>query len=349
MVALVCFVGAIPAGADPGESQEAIACGRCHTNIHAGWSKSLHAAASTNSIYATAYRKAYVATEGGAAPFCQSCHAPLAEHDGVTCDACHTVEKVDLTDTMRPYTRDAAGEKRASLKNAVSPVHKAAYVEWFNTSQMCAGCHRLVNVDGAVLSSTYDEWKESVYAENNVHCQNCHMTETAGAPVDPEKASTKRTVHNDHSLGHSAAGMKGAVKVASVGSAVSTSGRLAVDLEVTNVKVGHNVPTGSPLRKLLIRVTVNSGAGSMSQEVRLGKTVANAAGRPLNDAADIYLEGKGLQENTALKPAETRKLRVMFPTAPKGEYTVTTEAFLTYDPEVTTRENMRIPMSVHTR
>jgi len=342
-------------------------CGYCHVDIYENWKSSLHALAYKNPIFMTAYRHAYLETKGEAKEYCLKCHTPTIystkdtdvtmpiTEEGVTCDFCHTVEDVNLNDPSAPFRLDVGGEKRGPMKPKLEETrffknpaaHYATYSKWFNKAELCAGCHEIVNSNGIKPGSTYSEWKASSYAKAGVQCQDCHMAPIPGKAIDPSVKKVKKNTIPDHSLSHNMEWMKDAVELEIVTAKRTSGGRYVVDVAMTNVKAGHNIPTGTPSRKLTLEVMIQGeGSPAVTQIRTFGKRVVDKNGDWLTTDVEAYLNGAKIAENTALKPKERRVVRFMFGAAPAGEPKVTARAFLTYSPIVTTEENMHIPLGV---
>lgn len=331
-------------------------CGTCHKNIYEEFSRSLHSLSFTNPIFSMAYANAYLATKGAAKETCLKCHAPTTistkdtdtalpiTSEGVTCDFCHSIESVDLA-AHDPFKLDVAGKKRASMKDAKSPAHSASYAEWFNKSEMCAGCHEITSAHGVKTATTYSEWKTSEYAAKGVQCQGCHMPQVAGNAVDPAiKPATTGKVH-DHSLSHNLDTMKGALKLHLVKSSRSKGERYVVDIDVTNARAGHAVPTGTQPREVILEVTVKDADGRVeSQKKTFGKKVAGADGKVITPGGAACVNGKRIVENSSINPGETRTARFMFNIKPKEPVTITANAYLSYAPLVSATEQTRIPL-----
>ena len=331
-------------------------CGTCHKDIYEGFSHSLHSLSFTDPIFSMAYAKAYLETRGAAKETCLKCHAPTTistkdtdaalpiTSEGVTCDFCHSIESVDLA-SPDPFKLDVAGKKRASMKDAKSPAHSASYAEWFNKSEMCAGCHEISSVHGVKTATTYSEWKTSEYAAKGVQCQGCHMPKVSGNAVDPSvKPASTGKVH-DHSLSHNVDVMKGALKLHLVKSERSKGDRYIVDINVTNARAGHAVPTGTQPREVVLEVTMKDADGrTESQKKTFGKKIADANGKVITPGGAACVNGKKIIENSSINPGETRLARFMFNLKPKEPVTITANAYLSYAPVVATTEQTRIPL-----
>ncbi|MBI5814995.1 MAG: hypothetical protein HZB29_05235 [Nitrospinae bacterium] len=356
--ALSMAFGATPAKAAEGKQDghgfsSSKTCGECHKDIYSSFGRSLHSLSYSNPIFQLAYSKAYLETKGAARESCLKCHAPLAAPmrdmdvaqpvtaEGVTCDFCHSVESVD-PGSSQPFKLDPSGKKRASLKDAKSPAHSAAYANWFNKSEMCAPCHEITSVHGMKTATTYSEWKASDYAKEGVQCQGCHMPPVSGKTAASKASSVN---YHDHSLSHDLERMKGAVKLEIARAGQSKGDRYIVDVNATNVRAGHSIPTGTQPRELVIEVTVRDSSGrSETQRKTLGKKIASVTGAPIGPGGDACVGGHKMLENTSLKSKEKRQVRFMFTGAFTGNVSVSADAHLVYAPVVTAVENVRIPL-----
>lgn len=331
----------------------ATACAYCHADIYESWNRSAHSWSYSDSTFMDAYRQAYVDTKGAAQKLCFKCHAPttMATKDfeaampitkeGVTCDFCHTVEDVNLSHPSDTFKLDVGGEKRASMKldkshkfEKTDAAHQAAYTKWFNKSEMCAGCHKITNMKGVVIGGTYAEWKNSAYSKGAgpnkaVQCQDCHMTRIKGKSVDPSVKKTDKDMVPDHSLSHNLARLAGSVSMEIVKAGRADGGRFLVDVAVTNVKAGHNIPTGLPSRYLTVEVEAQpADEGSVILRKTLGKKIVDGDGAALTSDVDAYIKGAKVAEDTSIAPLERRVISFDLGSMPKGNVSVTARAFL---------------------
>jgi hypothetical protein len=130
-------------------------------------------------------------------------------------------------------------------------------------SAFCAPCHYGVFWDIPIYNS-YGEWLASPYSDpaSGKTCQQCHMpspTLVDGQPltnVAPGKGGIERDPASIHA--HTFPGgldetlLKHAVSMQS--SAKLEDGQLIVSVSITNDQTGHDVPTDSPLRQLILLV-----------------------------------------------------------------------------------------------
>ncbi|MBE0617309.1 MAG: hypothetical protein IH608_05210, partial [Proteobacteria bacterium] len=296
----------------PDEFTPAQRCAYCHPEQHAQWRGSMHANAFRDPLYQEAWREASRELGGSMDRLCAGCHtpvgtateqvwirasgeiviAPLAE-EGVTCDFCHSVARVDLLERdgnpgNAGLALDPSGPKLGPYADAFSTFHETAYSDLHTRSEFCGACHNVFHpVSGTAIARTYDEWKGSVYAANEIHCQDCHMVPpevAAQVAATLEKPAlsglssnfgTARTPFFHHTftganaaipseLGHGGHAddararlrIAARVRVNAVQPPVA-GGELGVEVRVQNLRAGHNLPTSmSELRQMWLRVSV---------------------------------------------------------------------------------------------
>ncbi len=330
--------------------QGAAACGECHQDHYDNWKNSLHALSFTNPIFQAAYQKAYAETAGKAAQICLPCHAPTARttgdyaakdgitREGITCDFCHSVVDVNNKGAFVLKTGDV---KRSALKESAPKEHGAAYGEAFATSRLCSGCHDFTNHLGTKVGNTYDEWKKSRYMMSGVHCQNCHMAEMAGRTA---KENGRNSIH-DHSLAHNMEMMRGAVRVETKELARMNDAVLA-DVLLVNEGAGHAIPTGTPARTLVLEVHALDAGGNVVEVKKkmYRKRILDDKGNEMLTDGDAFLHGKKVSSDNRLLPGESRVETFRFAVRPKDIVKVEAEAYLSYQPMVITKVEMKIPL-----
>ena len=194
-------------------------CQPCHSRHYDEWSRSVHAAASTDPIFRALNTLGQRETEGALGDFCVRCHAPAAlalgattdglnlsdvprELQGVTCAYCHQITEVrGAHNNPLTWTRD--GVMRGGIIDPEpSPAHRSAFSPLLSgreraSSDVCGSCHDIVTPTGIHLERTYLEWRESVFgAPNQVGggCISCHMPSRAARVT----ALTPTRRHHDH-------------------------------------------------------------------------------------------------------------------------------------------------------
>ncbi len=213
-------------------------CGSCHTTQYQGWKGSMHANSFTDPIFQAEWALAEKQVGGNISKLCAGCHSPvgmladaikfnpkLGKHggfeapaiakQGVSCDVCHTISGSSFQNSKviehgnGSYISSPGKIKRGPLKNSVSPYHKTTYSEHHTQSAFCGNCHNIFNpINQFPLERTYDEWKYSVYAQNNVQCQDCHMVPVETAVRVADELKPAKALKNHGLAGKAAIGAK---------------------------------------------------------------------------------------------------------------------------------------------
>lgn len=335
-------------------------CRKCHDGIYDNWKNSMHSMSVSDPVFEASFYKAFRLVKGKAAGYCLKCHAPIgikeADYDlnnevvreGVTCDFCHSIKAVNLN-AKDKYTMGDDDTKMGPLKDAKSPFHKSMYSELHTKSELCGGCHNLINENGVEVMGTYNEWKASDYSKKGVQCQNCHMpilenSTTVNSQVD--NAPSRNA--NSHLLegGHSEAQLKKAVSV-KVSEVVRKAAAMDVKVKITNSGAGHKIPTGAPSRRLALNVVVYSYTDNqeITRQTKVYKKVLiGKSNEPLRDDAEMFLFAGSVQSDNRLAPGETREESFSFPVGRDIGVRVEAELVYEYDPMVFVEKNMRVRM-----
>lgn len=241
-------------------------CGECHVEIAESWRGSAHAGSASNPLFAAMRADARD-------PSCDQCHAPLAATlepgsavaaEGVTCDACHTAERVELADGRgRLVMNPGDNVKRGPLCDARDHYfHRVACVPMFERSEMCAGCHSLSRhaATGTIaIHGEYDEWRASSYGPSgsDAACQSCHMPSVDGAVAEGWSGHERFSAHGP------LAGAPPARSPLRVVLALrpQPGDRIAIDATVSNEAAGHSLPTGLPGRRIRLEARTLDGEG----------------------------------------------------------------------------------------
>lgn len=208
----------------------------------------------------------------------------IVEH-GVMCDVCHTISDTNVHTTKMiehgnaSFVASPGKVKRGPLRDAKSPYHQTAYSDLHTKAEFCGNCHNVFNpLTNFPLERTYDEWKYSVYAQNDVQCQDCHMVplETAIEVADtltPAKRLKDNKLSGFAGLGaankrdlvhaHGFVGGNAVITAAMGDSAAIEHAELAKKRlkSAAAVELSLKPPKGQgPLRKLEVKV-INKRAG----------------------------------------------------------------------------------------
>jgi hypothetical protein len=179
-------------------------CGQCHTEQYQGWNGSMHSNAFKDPVFQALWALADKA-DPSMRNHCGGCHTPIGistetvkfhpdeplhgrfsapevAETGVSCDVCHTISGTNLKKTAvlehgnSSYILDPGNTKLASLSDAESPFHETGYSDHHTKSDFCGNCHNIFHPgNNFPIERTYDEWKYSIYAQNGIQCQDCHM------------------------------------------------------------------------------------------------------------------------------------------------------------------------------
>lgn len=314
--------------------EDPMVCAGCHPRQYKGWKGSMHSNSFKDPIFQAEWALAEKALgdKSTIGNMCGGCHAPagmlsqaikfdpdMNKHGGFTvdapadngvfCDVCHTISGNNLLETAQlehgngSYIASPGKVKRGPLKDAKSPYHQTEYSEHHTKADFCGNCHNIFNpLTGFPLERTYDEWKYSAYARNNIQCQDCHMVpvETAievANQLKPAKAikdaglggfagmgaKKQRDLVHDHafvggnaviteamgdpdSKRHAEIARQRLQNVAELEmELIKKAGSLhELAVKVTNERAGHNLPTSLTfIREVWLDITVTDATGEV--------------------------------------------------------------------------------------
>ena len=227
--------------------------------------------------------------------------------------------------------------------DVINPRMGSVQRDHFSEARLCAGCHQLdqevlvagQSIDTArwpegtlPIHSTYDEWLAGPFADA-APCQSCHM------PPDPDAGNSSDVDQMPSSVVGVAGGWRrepGQVRrhtwtgprsdVAEVlplaasltGSTRIEDDALIAEVTVTNVGPGHALPTGEPLRSMLLLVQAQCGEDALP--VIGGDVVPDFGG---------YLDRKVAGEDWSVWPGASagQRIRVVQQTGDWLDYTGT--------------------------
>ncbi len=239
--------------------------------------------------YGPGYKLDFPNTAGN----CAACHAPAAAvntpygvdptavtgvgAEGVACDFCHKVWDVRLDSvTGLPY-ENMPGVLSFELRRPpeghqffAGPFDDVApgedtYSPLQRQSQFCAPCHFGV-FWGTVVYNSFGEWLESPYSdpESGKTCQDCHMPSLGATHfARPDRGGHRRdpaTIFSHRMPGASDEELLQNAVTMDV-SAERRAGEVTITVTITNDKVGHHIPTDSPLRQMILLVRATDGQG----------------------------------------------------------------------------------------
>lgn len=321
------------------------ACGDCHRAIYDGWKHSAHAASVDNWLFRDALKLAEADFGSAARKVCLECHSPVAVHaddlvllrkvswEGVTCDYCHSIREVSMTAGSPRARVEFSQVKSGPSRNVASPAHGTVYSPVHTNSLACASCHEFRNAQGLPVLTTYDEWRNSRYAKEEKNCQSCHMYSVRGKVVDPRVQRTESKEINLHQMpgSHSLDQLNRAIRASL--NAERTGGELHVTVKVHNAGAGHHVPTGSPLRRLILEVRAEPYGGTQQSEERIyTRVIADQTGKPIQREHLAFLKGAKVLSDTRLAPDEVRSEKFSFKVPRSRQVRVEANFYYYYSP-----------------
>ncbi len=308
---------------DFGHPQE---CRQCHQRQYDEWIMSPHAYGQMSPVNVALNAKTQEDSKGKVGTFCFKCHGPVSiaiGEDGimpnenrqpigllgVQCDSCHSISKnhglvsgdfpLEPSRTKYgPFGSGLDGDRKAKRNS----FHRSVKSDYIQSSEFCGSCHDVITPPGLRTEETYSEWKQSVYAEKGIKCQDCHMRTLPGKPNQkkvrgpaaimagvefPERElSNHAMIGVDYHLidyfpyadnpGESARIQrdymqevfelhKGSAKMeVEAPSSVAPGSEFQVAVHVTNTGAGHNLPTGfTPERQMWIEIFVRDATGKL--------------------------------------------------------------------------------------
>jgi len=214
------------------------ACGTCHAEQLADWSRSLHSKAMGPGLMGQLLEMAPHSRNEHQA--CLRCHAPLAEQadslvgeletgagnglhrQGLVCASCHVRQRRVYGPARKDGSVPATDEKLPHNGWIVSSA--------FQDSRFCGACHQFEEGDfalnGKLLENTYEEWRQSRYADAGVSCQQCHM---------PGRQHQWRGIHDPEMVRNGVS-----IEITDI---TQTDTELRGQMTMTNTGTGHRFPT----------------------------------------------------------------------------------------------------------
>jgi len=300
-------------------------CRQCHQRQYDEWIMSPHAYGQLSPVAFALNAKTQEDSNGKVGTFCFQCHAPISiaigedgntpndeRHPigilGVQCDSCHSMPRdhglvsgefsLEPSRTKYgPFGSGNNGDKKAIRNSA----HRNIKSDYIQSSEFCGSCHNVVTPTGLRVQETFSEWKETIYAEKGITCQDCHMRTIPGKP-DQKKVIGPAAIIAGEELpmrelsNHAMIGVdyhiiddfpypdnpqenariqreymqevyefhKGGAKMeVEAPKSVVPGSTFEVDVHVTNIGAGHNLPTGTALRQLWIEIIVKDAEDSI--------------------------------------------------------------------------------------
>jgi hypothetical protein len=286
---------------------------------------------------------------------CLGCHSPLITQtndtglqkkvswEGVTCDYCHSMREVNTSGPNPAAVLTPSVVKSGPIQETSGSPHGTVYSSVHTSSLVCAPCHEYKNAGGFPVLTTFSEWQNSPYSKEGKQCQSCHMARVAGDVVDPKVMRTGVAKINLHQMpgSHSLEQLTSAVKAQLA--AVREGDTVKVTVDVTNQKAGHYLPTGSPLRQLVLEVRADGYGGEHFREERVyARKVADAHGTVLMREHFAFMKAANVVSDTRLAPGEKRAETFSFAIPAGSQAQVKATFWYYYSPMARTESQKRI-------
>jgi hypothetical protein len=103
----------------------------------------------------------------------------------------------------------------------------------FQRAEFCKSCHQFnpddFALNGKLIENTYEEWRQSAYAQEGIQCQTCHM---------PDRRHLWRGIHDIEMVQQALS-----ITIVPNASAYTPGEQIQAVMTVTNVGAGHYLPT----------------------------------------------------------------------------------------------------------
>jgi len=275
-------------------------CINCHPPIYKQWSVNFHALSASNEIFQTLYSGTDVYGNPGVglgykldfpdtAGSCALCHAPVAAlqspyhsdmsnltglgQRGVFCEFCHKIVNVELSNLMTVYgvnaiefTRPFPGERQVFYgPNDDADGDTDTLLPLIRKSEFCAPCHAC-EFWGVPVYTSFPEWEASEYKTMGIQCQACHYRPdgitTNYAPLSHGQERDPNDIPSHLIMGEENLSLHYESATLSISASKESDDRLVTTVEVSNAFAGHHLPTGRPIRNIILLVEAFDSHGA---------------------------------------------------------------------------------------
>ena len=232
-------------------------CAGCHTGPFQQWQNSAHHIGYNQANLQNAIR------EFGNGSLCISCHLPFAEQQAEL-----TVEIVE-NDVSRPVLEknpawnpnlqlDSVGCASCHVRDGVvlgsktseSP-HPVRNSEELHSSEMCQNCHQFTLPDEVnPLYNTFEEWRQSPYAQAGIQCQDCHMQNGAILGMGFSNHSMELPIRQGITITWQVDSFEW-----------QRNHDIPISIVLHNTGIGHSWPSSSPFKQKELIVQLQSLSG----------------------------------------------------------------------------------------
>jgi nitrate/TMAO reductase-like tetraheme cytochrome c subunit len=295
-------------------------CATCHPNHYNEWRGSMHAYAFVDPVFFAMHERGQQETNGKLDQFCTKCHSPIASltgetppffnrnslspisRQGVQCDVCHTITQINNPVGNADFELTPGNTKYASLANpADNSFHRSAFNAEFDRSRFCGSCHDVKNTLGVLVEETYSEWNRASLAGMSFDCQDCHMPAYAGQAATTGPSREK--VHRHYFAGvdvplvdfpeaqlqrqMAEELLKSSAELnLSSPETVRAGDTLRVAVAISNLRAGHNLPSGV----------------AAERQMWVSLVARDQAGRSLYQSGQLDINGDLMDHHSALQP-----------------------------------------------
>ena len=286
--------------------------------------------------------------------------------EGVTCDFCHKIQSVTAgpsagldggIDLLRPSEETTVvGQVYDPITfgpypDTIVPIMFGSYAPQYVESSWCGSCHEYAQPalhpsetlveparfpNGLPIIESYSEWQTWV-GSGTTTCQGCHMKvlDEESSTYDISKTGLKPSVDQGwlRELGqvrHHDFSPAGLAKPSLELTLTQAAGKIEATVTVSNQAAGHAIPTGKPLRQLIVLVTAVDG-NNAAVAAAGGQTVPDVGGAMLSGAVGTTAVVNGSAVTFAGKSFATTPAAVRFvrPTGVWDDYEGPGTAFFT--------------------
>ncbi len=162
--------------------------------------------------------------------------------------------------------------------------------------------------------------------------------------VDPKVKRVRGAFVNLHAMpgGHARDQLVRALEMR-IMEAHRTPRGLRVKIRLRNVGAGHAVPSGSPMRKVILRVEVVTESGRRVQQERIyQRVVLDKRGAAIRRDSLLFTEARAIARDTRLAPAEERVEEFLLPISVDENLTLTAALIYLYSPHERPETETRI-------
>lgn len=221
-------------------------CGRCHPQQYQDWQASLHRHSMGPGVMGQLLDMA--ASDPAEATQCATCHAPLHEQipviphaegtrpnpdfdarlqqAGLVCAACHVRQHQRFGPPRR-------ADQPPPPAGTVLPHGGFRAQAAFQHSEFCQSCHQFpatgFALNGKLIENTYEEWRQSPYAQQGMQCQTCHM---------PDRRHLWRGIHDPEMVRQALT-----IRLSPEAPVAAPGAPFEVTVSLTNSGAGHYFPT----------------------------------------------------------------------------------------------------------